>query len=371
MNGPNRLASKKAAGHYRFPVALLLLGPLLAGSAQADVKLPAIFGDHMVLQRDLPVAVRGWADPGETVTVRAGSSAANAAAGADGKWMVKLGPLSASDQPIEVTVSGKNTVHFTDVLVGDVWICAGQSNMGFPLNGVSNAATELPQAKHPRIRLFNVDTKMSFEPLADCTGKWTPCTPGTAQNFSAVGYFFGRDLHQILNVPIGLVETSLGGTSAQAWTSLPGLRADPATRPLADEFEKTKPDLVARMEKYEKETVPRWQQEHELWRKEVNPSYQDALRRWNETVRQAQRFCGGRSRPEFRLGPGPNRRRVGRRLERSRTATGGGSLRLGRQSGSKSLQSPRPAGRTVSHRQLAAEAREKIVADFTLERLLY
>ena len=286
---------------------------LACAVARADVRLPAIFGDHMVLQRNFPVPVWGWADPGETVTVGASSARGKVIAGADGKWMIKLNPLAGTAQPIELTVSGKNTVRFTDVLVGDVWICAGQSNMGFPLAGEQHMATEIPKANHPGIRLFMVEAKMAFEPQADCKGHWVICTPVSAANFSAVGYFFGRDLHQQLGAAVGLVETALGGTSAEAWTSLSGLRTEPATRPIADEFEKSKTNLVERQEKYEKEVLPRWQQEDDLWRKEVNPTYQEALRHWNEAVRQAK--AKGQpeparpqpSRPHPAMPPLPNR----------------------------------------------------------------
>ena len=290
--------------HLALVVFLLVAG---AASARADVSLPKIFGDHMVLQRDLPVPVWGTAAPGEGVTVEfAGSGQApstgsgqagqkkTATADANGQWLVKLDPLKASAEPHTLAVSSthqKSAIgnrKFTDVLVGDVWICAGQSNMGFPLAGEQHAAAEMPKAKHPCIRLFNVETRMAFEPQADCKGQWAACTPGSVPNFSAVAYYFGRELHQQLGVPIGLVETALGGTTAEAWTSLQGLRADPATRPVAAEFEKTKTTLIARLEKYEKETLPRWQQENDLWRKEVNPSYQEALRKWNEAVRQAK-----------------------------------------------------------------------------------
>lgn len=307
------MIARKCAYSRLCSLAMFLIGGNFAGTAEADVKLPAIFADHMVLQRDLPIPIWGWADPGERVTIRAASAQATTTARADGKWEVKFDPLTCSAEPIEVVITAKNTIRLTDVLVGDVWICAGQSNMGFSLNGASNAAAEMPKARYPRIRLFMVETKMAFEPQVDCAGKWSACTPGSAQNFSAVGYFFGRDLYVKLGIPIGLVETSLGGTSAEAWTSLQGLRANPATWPVADAFDKTKAILIERMAKYETETVPRWRQEDALWRKEVNPAYQETLRRWNEEVRQAK--AAGRpepvrpqpSRPHPILPPLPNR----------------------------------------------------------------
>ena len=288
--------------------AVLLMS--VTGLHAAELKLPAIFSDHMVLQRDVPVPVWGTATPGEGVSVEfalstgsgqapsassgQGGQKKTATADANGRWRVQLDPLKASVEPRTLAVSSANQKspianrQFVDVLVGDVWLCAGQSNMGFPLAGEQHAALEMPQAKYPRIRLFNVETKMAFEPQADCKGQWAACTPGTVQNFSAVAYYFGCELHQKLGVPIGLVETALGGTSAEAWTSLQGLRADPATRPLADAFEQTKTNLVARQEQYEQVILPQWQRDNDLWRKDVNPSYQEALRHWNEAVRQAK-----------------------------------------------------------------------------------
>jgi sialate O-acetylesterase len=287
----------------------LLPGPLAVLHA-GELKLASVFTDHAVLQREASVPIWGWARPGDEVTVDFAGQKKTAKAGATSKWLAKLDPLAASTEPRPLKV---NSLVITDVPVGDVWVCGGQSNMGFPLNGADNAAAEIPEAKYPGIRLFQVETKMAFEPQADCTGKWTACTPGAAQNFSAVGCFFGRDLHQKVRVPVGLFHTSLGGTSAEAWTSLRGLRTDPATRPLADEFDKTRANLVERTEKYEKETLPRWRQENDLWRKEVNPAYQEALRRWAEAVRQAK--ANGKrepvrprpSRPHPPVPPLPNR----------------------------------------------------------------
>jgi len=268
-----------------YPFALA--AALCTASVQADVKLPAIFGDHMVLQRDAHVPVWGWANPGEGVTVTAGSATAKTTAGADGKWVVKLDPMKAGDQPIDLVVSGKNTIKLTDVLIGEVWICAGQSNMGYPLNASSTGAQEVPKAKHPMLRLFMEEPKIAFEPQADCVGKWQLCTPGTAANFSAVGYFFGRDLEENLSMPVGMIESSLGGTAAEAWTSLEALQANPLTRPLADDFEANKPALMKLTETYENVTLPKGQQDIEQWRKEVNPSYQAALKSWNDAVKQA------------------------------------------------------------------------------------
>ena len=206
--------------------AALSLGLAAPSAALADVKMPAIFGDHMVLQQNLPVPVWGAADPGEAVTVTFGSASASATAGPDGKWSVKLPALSPDAQPGALKVAGKNTVVFNDVLVGEVWVCSGQSNMEFPFAEAHNVATELPKANDPQMRLFHVKTRTAHLPAPDVVGTWQLCTPATVPSFTAVGYFFGKELRARYNRPVGLIETNVGGTPAQAWTSLEGLKQD-------------------------------------------------------------------------------------------------------------------------------------------------
>ena len=194
--------------------------------------LNPLFTDNMVLQRDQADPVWGWTTPGATVTVRAAGLSATAKAGADGEWMAKLPPLPVGG-PYTVTVSGPQTITLTNVLVGDVWICSGQSNMEFGVGNLTNAADEIAAADYPQIRLFKVNKKVALEPQATAfgTSAWEVCTPdnlkvdGDWGGFTAVGYFFGRDLYQDLKVPIGLLHTSWGGTPAQAWTSAAALQA--------------------------------------------------------------------------------------------------------------------------------------------------
>jgi sialate O-acetylesterase len=197
-------------------------------AALADVKMPAIFGDHMVLQDGLPVPVWGTADPGEAVTVTLSAHSANATAGSDGKWMAKLPAMDASAQGAAMTVAGKNTLTFQDVLIGEVWVCSGQSNMEFPMTRAHNAGTEIPKANDPQIRLFLVARQEAHAPASDVVGKWVVCAPDSVTNFSAVGYFFGRELREKLGKPVGLIGTYWGGTPAEAWTSLDGLKKEPA-----------------------------------------------------------------------------------------------------------------------------------------------
>ena len=159
-----------------------------------DVKLPAIFGDHMVLQRDAKAPIWGWADPGEPVTVTAGDAKATATAGADGKWMVALQGLKASDQAIDVTIAGKNNITLHDVLVGDVWVCSGQSNMEWTLNRSAEPDNAISQANDPMLRLYTVPKNVSDEPLATIKGNdepgrryWLASDSDSAAKFSAVG----------------------------------------------------------------------------------------------------------------------------------------------------------------------------------------
>ena len=173
----------------------LIAAVLIVGTCPlwADVKMPAIFGDHMVLQQDSTLPVWGTAEAGEKVTVAIGTDTGSAVADNDGKWVVKLAPLPAGTAPQSMTVTGKNTLKFEDVLVGDVWICSGQSNMAFGLNGTHNAATEVPKADDPQMRLFAVGLKVSVTPRSDLSGHWVLCTPDTAKGFTAVGYFFANE----------------------------------------------------------------------------------------------------------------------------------------------------------------------------------
>src|SRR5687767_8741157 len=184
--------------------------------AHADVKLPAIFGDHMVIQRGIKVPFWGTADAWEKVTIKAAGQEKSAVADAAGKWRVALDAIESVD-PIVITVSGKNSITIKDVLVGEVWLCSGQSNMAFPLNRASNAGEALKSADRPRIRLFNVARAHTDQPQTELKGEWQICTPKTSAEFSAVAYFFGSDLQEQLNVPIALIEADWGGTRAEAW----------------------------------------------------------------------------------------------------------------------------------------------------------
>jgi sialate O-acetylesterase len=267
----------------------LAIGLSCSGAAFADVKMPAIFGDHMVLQRDLPVPVWGSADPGEQVTVSiAGSTPKTAAADSSGKWMVKLDKLKPGE-PLTLTVKGKNTITLQDVLVGDVWVCSGQSNMEFGLGGAHNAKEEIPKANHPTLRIFLLQKKIAFEPQQDCVGKWEVCTPATIGKFTAVGYFFGKELNQDLGTPIGLIGTYWGGTPAQSWTSLAALEADSELeKAYGEQFPKLRLNMPQAMEKFTTQVLPKWQQEHEKWVEEIDKPYKEALAKWNPEAAKAK-----------------------------------------------------------------------------------
>jgi len=269
----------------RLVATVLIVG---TGPLWGEVKMPAIFGDHMVLQQDSTLPVWGTAEPGEKVTVTVGTDTGSAVADNDGKWMVKLTPLPAGTAQQIMTVTGKNTLKFEDILVGDIWICSGQSNMAFGLGGAHNAATELPKANDPQLRLFAVGLKVSVKPLTDVGGKWVVCTPDTAKGFTAVGYFFGRDLRAHLNRPIGLIGTYWGGTPAQAWTSLEALQKDPLMKHYVEAHDKimagnTPEALKAFYTKY-----AAYQTEKTKWETEVNTPFKASIVAWNEAVTKAK-----------------------------------------------------------------------------------
>lgn len=182
----------------------------------------SIFGDNMVLQRDKVNTIWGWSEPGDTVTVQIGDKTATGTAQADKKWMVKIEPPPAGG-PYTVKITGKQVAELKNVLVGDVWLCSGQSNMEFILRQVKNADEELKAANYPDMRFFVVGQRSGYRPVDAPSGSWQVVTPETAPRLSAVAYFFGRKLEQELHVPIGLVVAAVGGTPAETWTSVAAL----------------------------------------------------------------------------------------------------------------------------------------------------
>jgi sialate O-acetylesterase len=190
---------------------------LITNLARAEVTLPAIIGSHMVLEGGTPVTIWGWANEGEEVTVALGDIKATAKADANRDWLVKLPPMPASDEPLEMTISGTNTIKLTDILVGEVWMGSGQSNMQWSVAQSANANEEIAAANYPKMRLFLVPLVPSGKPAKNVNAAWTVCTPDTVKSFSAVCYFFGRELHKSLNVPVGMIATSWGGTAIQPW----------------------------------------------------------------------------------------------------------------------------------------------------------
>ncbi len=219
---------------------------LAASSARADVKLPSIFGSHMVLQQKQKNKVWGIAAPGEEVTVTLGFKSKTTRADGQGKWSVLLDPLEASAVSQVMTIKGDNTITLNDVLVGEVWICSGQSNMQWDVVLANDADLELLTARDPLLRLITVPLVGTQEPKDDFRGNWVPSTPESATHFSAVGYFFGRQLRQALGVPVGLIDDAWGGSACEAWIR----------RELLEKDAKYKP-LIERWEKMEKEKSPR------------------------------------------------------------------------------------------------------------------
>lgn len=207
---------------------VLVVGALAGaapGRAIAEVRLPAIIGSGMVLQQESDVPLWGWAAPGTAIRVQADwlSEPATTTATAAGEWSVRLRTPKAGG-PYKLTIDGDNTVTLEDVLIGEVWICSGQSNMEWSVGlvygpGVENYADVIRAANHPDIRLFDVENAVAVKPARDCNGKWQRCTPETLPPFSAIGFFFGRRLHEELHVPIGLIGSNWSGTPAEAWTS--------------------------------------------------------------------------------------------------------------------------------------------------------
>ena len=201
---------------------VLLSAPQLA---LAELRMSSIFGDSMVVQRDKPIHVWGWTTPGSEVTVQLADKSAAGKADASGRFDVDLDALPAGG-PHELTIKADESKTFQDVLVGEVWICSGQSNMAWPVASAYDPDLESLAAKYPNIRLISVPQVGTQEPQDDFQGQWTACTPETVRDFSAVGYFFGRQLHQTLDVPIGLIDDAWGGSAAEAWVRRDVLEAD-------------------------------------------------------------------------------------------------------------------------------------------------
>jgi sialate O-acetylesterase len=230
--------------HYIIGLSALVLVGVVP--TRADVTLPAIFGDHMVLQEEATLPIWGWADPGEKVTVSFNHEQAKATAGPDHKWRVNLRKLPIGTPSGVLSVAGKNTIVLQDVIVGEVWLCSGQSNMELDLKAlttskydnrvVSDAVDAIAHAADNQIRLFRVRYRPALRERDDVPSVWEVCSAQSVSNFSAVGYFFGKNLRMVLNRPMGLIDSSVGATAAQSWTDLATLNADPALRHYVENY---------------------------------------------------------------------------------------------------------------------------------------
>jgi len=261
---------------------ILLIALLAAGwfgtALWADVRLPAMISDHMVLQRGKEAPIWGWADPQEKVTITTSWQKRRwmIEADADGKWMVRIMTPTKATGPFAITFRAENEIRIEDILIGEVWLCSGQSNMEFPVGvveeeswktGVHNYMQEVAQANYPRIRFFTVAKQVGEKPEQACMGNWTSCTPQAVIPFSAVAYFFGRELHtELAGVPVGLIQSTWGGSPAEAWTSFDTLMTD------------------AECKAY----INGWELSKRTYQQEKN-EYPEKLKAWREVAKQAVR----------------------------------------------------------------------------------
>ena len=201
----------------------------------AEITLPSVIGENMVFQRDADICLWGWADPGENVTVSVDTKSLAATTDINGEWKVVCGPLKPGG-PIEVTFKGKNKITLSNVLVGDVWVCSGQSNMEMMVQHCDDPVNEVAQAFYPKIRLFQIKNSVAAEPQKDCEAQWELCRPGTVGNFSATGYYFGREIMRELDVPVGLIHASWGGSAVELWMSGETIETHPDMKKIHDSW---------------------------------------------------------------------------------------------------------------------------------------
>ena len=249
---------KSLNSNSRFVRVLCILALTLlisfAGDAFAELKLPTVIGDNMVLQRDQDLKIWGWDEPGQEVSVSIAGQSVKGKANDKGRWEITLKPLKTNAKPQQMTVSGSGgkTIKVSNILVGEVWVCSGQSNMAFTVGRSYGGDLEALTANYPQIRMISVPQVGSQEPLDNFEGKWEACEPEVTANFTAVGYFFGRMLHQVLGVPVGLIDNAWGGSAAEAWVRRDLLEKDPQFKDLMtrwEQIEKTY-DFDALMEAY-------------------------------------------------------------------------------------------------------------------------
>jgi sialate O-acetylesterase len=249
---------------------VLLLATMVA---RANVSLPDVIGSSMVLQRDRPVLIWGNADPGEAISVRFGKQNKSITADGEGKWRISLAPLHATATPQTLVIVGRNTIELSNILVGEVWLVTGQSNMQRLLSETANGEAAIAAAAHSQIRLFNVSRQVAFKHAAPPLGAWQVSSPQSVKEFSAAGYYFGVELQQALNVPVGLINSSYGGSQAEAWTPVEYLLASA--------------DLKATIER-----TKVWDEE----RPRVKVEYEEQIKHWRTEVDKAK-AAGARPQP--------------------------------------------------------------------------
>jgi sialate O-acetylesterase len=250
--------------------AILVIGCI---TVRADISLPDVIGSSMMLQQKQTVPIWGTAEPGEAVTVTFGNINKTVAADANGRWRVDLGKMPANSSPQTMTIAGKNTIKLDNILVGEVWLVSGQSNMQWRLHESAGGNEAVAAADHPNIRLFNVSREVAFKRRSGKLGEWAACTPESVKEFSAAGYYFGVELEKELKVPVGLINSSYGGSQAEAWTPVEYLVKDPDLRATVD---RTKI----------------WEAE----RPRIRVEYDDAIKKWREES-EKQRTAGVRPSP--------------------------------------------------------------------------
>src|SRR5713226_706011 len=259
----------KTHSRILFAIIAALILPV---AARANISLPDVISGGMVLQQRQRVPIWGKADPGEVVTVRFDGQSKKVTAAADGKWFVRLDPMGANATPSTMFIAGKNTIELKDILVGEVWLVAGQSNMQRLLSETANGEAAIAAANHPLIRLFNASRQVAFKHAPQPLATWQACSPQTVKEFSAAGYYFGVKLEKELRVPIGLINSSYGGSQAEAWTPVDYLLASDDLRPTV---ERTKI----------------WEEE----RPRVRAEYDEALKKWRA---EADKARAGGARPQ-------------------------------------------------------------------------